>query len=72
MHVSWMWLWGGLMMAVWLVLIVSVAWLISVRPGAHSRAPTDRARQILDERYAHGEIDAEEYRDRVGAARGAG
>ena len=24
MHVSWMWLWGGLMMAVWLVLIVSV------------------------------------------------
>ena len=72
MHVSWMWLWGGLMMAVWLVLIVSVAWLISVRPGAPSRAPTDRARQILDERYAHGEIDAEEYRDRVGAARGAG
>ena len=72
MHVSWMWLWGGLMMAVWFVLIVSVAWLTAVRPGSPSRAPTDRAREVLAERYAHGEIDAEEYRDRVGAARGAG
>lgn len=72
MHVSWMWLWGGLMMAVWLVLIVSVAWLIAVRPGSQSRAPTDRAREVLAERYAQGEIDAEEYRDRLGAARGAG
>ncbi|HET6729172.1 MAG TPA: hypothetical protein VFG96_07115 [Jiangellaceae bacterium] len=72
MHVGWMWLWGGLMMAVWLVLIVSVAWLIAVRPGSQSRAPTDRAREVLAERYAQGEIDAEEYRDRLGAARGAG
>jgi len=71
-HVSWMWLWGGLMMVAWLVLIVSVAWLISVRPGAHSRMPTDRAREALAERYARGEIDAEEYRDRLGASRGAG
>lgn len=71
MHVSWMWLWGGLMIAVWLALIVSVAWLISVRPGAHSRMPTDRAREALAGRYARGEINAEEYRDRVGAARGA-
>jgi putative membrane protein len=70
-HVSWMWLRGGLMIAVWLALIVSVAWLISVRPGAHSRMPTDRAREALAERYARGEINAEEYRDRVGAARGA-
>jgi uncharacterized membrane protein len=67
-----MWLLGGLMMAVWLLLIVSVAVLISVRPGARSRAPTDRARHVLDERYAQGEIDAEEHRDRLGAARGAG
>jgi putative membrane protein len=71
-HVSWMWLWGGLMMAVWLMLLVSIAWLISVRPGSQSRAPTDRAREGLAERYARGEIDAEEYRDRLGAARGAG
>jgi putative membrane protein len=71
-HVNWMWLWGGLMMVAWLVLIVSVAWLISVRPGARSRMPTDRAREALAERYARGEIDAAEYRDRLGAARGAG
>jgi uncharacterized membrane protein len=71
-HVSWMWLWGCLMMAVWLALIVSVAWLISVRPGSPSRGPTDRAREALAERYSSGEIDAEEYRDRLGAAREAG
>jgi putative membrane protein len=71
-HVNWMWFWGGLMMVAWLVLILSVAWLISVRPGARSRMPTDRAREALAERYARGEIDAAEYRDRLGAARGAG
>ena len=67
MHVSWIWLLGGLVMAVWLVLIVSVAWLIDTRPGPRPRVPTDRAREILAERLARGEIDAEEYRDRLGA-----
>jgi uncharacterized membrane protein len=31
--------------------------------------PTDRAREILADRYAQGEIDLEEYRERLGTPR---
>lgn len=67
MDVGSMWLLAGLLMLIWLVLILSVAWLAATRPGRHARVPTDRAREILADRYASGEIDLEEYRDRLGA-----
>ncbi len=64
---GWMWLWGIAMMAVFVVLIV---WLIRSTTGGAAQAPpptasTDRAREILSERYARGEVSTEEYRERV-------
>lgn len=35
------------------------------RTGAGAERPTDRARQILDERFARGEIHAVEYAERL-------
>ncbi|MDV3222720.1 SHOCT domain-containing protein [Intrasporangium sp.] len=69
---GWVWLW-------WLLILVGVVAIVValVRGGAfggRSSRPDDRAsspdrpvskaRQILDERYARGEIDDEEYRAR--------
>ena len=64
---GWMWLWGIAMMALFVVLIV---WLVRATAGGGSassppRDPTDRAREILAERYARGELTTEEYRERV-------
>ncbi|KAB2941752.1 MAG: SHOCT domain-containing protein [Hyphomicrobium sp.] len=70
MHDWNMW-WGGggmwfgpLWMIVWLLVVVAgvaalVRWLGGA--GGDGRAPTRSARDILDERYARGEIDREEY-----------
>ena len=64
---GWMWLWGVAMMTLFVVLIV---WLIRAA-GTDStgvparRDPTDRAREILGERLAKGELSPEEYRERV-------
>ena len=54
------------MLVVWgLVAIAIVAIVRSSHRGPHPTADgTDRARQILDERFAHGDIDAEEYAHR--------
>lgn len=62
-------------MAVWglagalllLVLLLMVLRLSGVAPGEFGSslpAESERARRILDERFARGEIDAEEYRKR--------
>lgn len=66
---GWMWLWGVAMMAPFVVLVV---WFVraSVGPlspaGLAPRDPSDRAREILAERFARGELSTEEYRERVG------
>lgn len=60
----WMALW---MMAFWIGLILLIVWTIRSLSGeGHSQAGDDRSRalQILDERYAHGEIDRDEYEKR--------
>ncbi len=64
---GWMWLWG---MAMMISFVVLLGWLIrsSAGPdsaGAASRDPADRARGILTERYAKGELSTEEYRERI-------
>jgi putative membrane protein len=66
---GWMWLWGVAMMALFVVLIV---WLVRVVGGGTNqsippppRDPNERAREILAERYARGELTTEEYRERV-------
>lgn len=65
---GWMWLWGLAMMALFVMLIV---WLVRATsggpPAPHppERSSTDRAREILAERYARGELSTEEYRERA-------
>jgi putative membrane protein len=69
MH-EWMgWGWGGmflgpLFMIVWLAILVAVAVLVVrwLGGGTLGLGPSPRTpREILDERYARGEIDREEY-----------
>ncbi|MFP5486809.1 MAG: SHOCT domain-containing protein [Acidimicrobiia bacterium] len=65
---GWMWLWGIAMMALFVVLIV---WLVRAATGGQGTSgpppnhPTDRAREILAERYARGELTTEEYQERA-------
>ena len=65
---GWWWLWGTLMMIVVLAAIALVVWLIvrSVQSGAGGARS---ARDILSERYARGEIDTDEYEDRLSKLR---
>jgi uncharacterized membrane protein len=65
-HLGLLWLLAGLVVLVWLVLILSAAWLGATRPRQRRCVPTDRACDILADRYARGEIDVEEYRERLG------
>lgn len=64
----WMMLfWGPVFM---IGLIVLVVWLVRSSPGSSgsgspSDDPLDGARKILAERYARGELDSEQYRERV-------
>ncbi len=60
-----MWVWGVAMMVLFVVLIV---WLVraSAVPAVPTRRdPVDRAREILSERYATGELSTDDYRERV-------
>ena len=64
---GWMWLWAVVMMALFVVLVVWVVRTIVGPTGTGKTAPrdpADRAREILAERYAKGEISTDEYRER--------
>lgn len=69
---GWMWLSGFVMMALFVVLLV---WLIRNSAGFGGSSgtapsdPADRAREILAERYARGDLSTEEYRERVSELR---
>jgi putative membrane protein len=71
---AWMWVFGGLMMVGVLVLIGLAVWAViaATNRGASTAAtsPSDvggriRIRQVLDERYARGELNSEEYTERL-------
>jgi putative membrane protein len=66
---GWMWLWGGLMMLFWVALVAAVVWFVATRSGARPAGPADRAREILAERYARGDITGDEYRERLDTLR---
>ena len=71
---GWMWIFGGLMLLGVLVLIGLAVWAVIAATNREARtaatSPADvggrtRTRQVLDERYARGEIDSEEYTERL-------
>jgi putative membrane protein len=66
---GWMWLWGIAMMVLFAVLIVWAMRATDHRAGLPQRDPADRAKKILAERYASGELSTDEYRERVGELR---
>ncbi len=64
------WGWGGwvfmavMMVLVWSAIVGGVVMLVRYGRERHAPPPpegNDRARQVLDERFARGEIDADEY-----------
>ncbi len=71
MGMGWMWLFWLLMIAGVVVLVVvavrAIGGGVTPRGGRAGGAEHERgrARQVLDERYARGEIDTEEYRERL-------
>lgn len=67
-----MWVWGAGLVVVLLVLIGGLLWAVMATTAHRSAAPTAAdavgpasARQILDRRYARGELGTEEYRERM-------
>lgn len=59
---GWMWLWGSLMMLSWVVIIAGAVWLVG---RSRDGGGTSRARLILEERYAHGDLTTDEFRERL-------
>ena len=59
------WVWGPLMVLFGLGLIALVVWLIVRFARPHVRSGLHRARELLAERYARGEINSEEYDERM-------
>jgi putative membrane protein len=61
---GWMWLWGTLMMLFLVGVIAVIVWLM-IRASHGGVSGSNPARRILDERYARGEIDTDEYEARL-------
>lgn len=61
---EWWWLWRITMFLVLIALVALTFWLTRRYSYRAEPSGVERARGILAERYARGEIDAEEYRRR--------
>jgi putative membrane protein len=68
---SWSWWWMLPMMMFMVLLVGAVIWAViaATRSGNNALAPSSQrtAEDILNERYARGEIDSAEYRERIDA-----
>lgn len=64
---GWMWLVGALVVLGIVVLVVFLVRNSIASPNADAgiKNATSTPRQILDERYARGELTTEEYRERI-------
>jgi putative membrane protein len=62
--------WWPLWPLLWAVLIGAAVWLV-LRRRRRTADPADRAREILAERYARGELSATELRERLDTLRQA-
>lgn len=60
-----MWIWGPIMGLLWIALIAGAAWFLIRNFRPRERSGIERAREILAERYARGEVSSEEYRERL-------
>jgi putative membrane protein len=49
----------------WIALVAGVGWLLWRRWGRPRSDGLDRARELLAERYARGELTSDEYRERL-------
>lgn len=52
------------MLSFWLLLILGVVWLVRSVSESHDGSSQASARRILDERFAAGQVSAEEYEER--------
>ena len=59
------WFWGPLMLTLWVGLITGAVWLMSRAMRSRERSGVGRARDILAERFARGELTADEYQERL-------
>ena len=50
---------------IWIAVIVGLVWFFMRRRRARDRTGMDRARDILAERFARGELSVDEYRQRL-------
>jgi putative membrane protein len=57
--------WKPLWLLFWLVVIGVTVWLVVRFTRRRERNGIDRARDILAERYARGELTSDEYRERL-------
>ena len=57
------WAWSGMMIG-WVLMAVLVAVIVWALVGSGRPESVNRAIEILDERYARGEIDKTEYNER--------
>lgn len=64
---GWMWLWGTVMMLFWVTVVGLVVYGIVRATRSPREAHGDRAKEILAERYAKGELTTDEYRERLEA-----
>lgn len=69
---GWMWLWGTAMMLLFVAAVAVAVWAVIRATQPRSPAGGDRARDILAERYARGDLTSEEYRERLDTLRGDG
>jgi putative membrane protein len=56
---------GLLFLLLWLVILGAVAWLLVRTLRRREPSGTERARDILGERYARGDLTGDEYRERL-------
>lgn len=70
------WGWAGMtlgMVAFWALLVAAVVWLVRGLDRRRVGSPSAQRpgpEQVLAERFAHGEIDEQEFHDRLAALRG--
>jgi putative membrane protein len=57
--------WWPLWPILWLAVLGAVVWFLSRRWAKPRSGGLDRAREILAERFARGELSSEEYRQRL-------